>query len=193
MIKGNKVDLVPATLDYRKKVYEWCFQSETTSSHAGPPKYPEAPIATFEEFCDDYTEYYFTASRPGDGMGFIILHEREPVGFISYSSFHLQQYKSELDIWMNSEANCGKGFGVDAIVSLGEYLNKTLVIQELIMRPSIKNVRAIKAYKKAGFKKSDQCPNEYLLDKYVSIYGDGDYGADESVLLIKTFDSVSIF
>lgn len=113
------------------------------------------------------------------------------MGFISYSAFHLKQHKAELDIWMNSEANCGKGFGTDAIIALGEYLHKTLNIKELIMRPSAKNIRANKSYEKAGLKKSNKHPEEYLLEKYISIFGDGDYGADESALLIKTFDYTS--
>ncbi len=190
MIKGNIVDLVPATLDDKKNVYEWCFHSEITKFHSGPPDYPNAPIATFEEFFSGdgaYEDYYFTGSRPEDGRGFIILHNEASVGFISYSAFHLKRYKAELDIWMNSVANCGKGYGTDAIIALGDHLHKTLDIQELIMRPSIKNVRANKSYEKAGFKKSDKHPEEYLLEQYVSAFGGGDYGADESALLIKTF------
>jgi len=187
MIKGKKVELVPATLNDRQKVYEWCFHSETTKSHAGPPEYPNVPIATWEEFFDDYVDYFFTGSRPDDGRGFIILSSREPIGFISYSSFHLKPYKSELDIWMNSEDHCGKGFGTDAIVSLGKYLNKSMSISELIMRPSVKNTRAINAYTKAGFEKSDKTPNYYLLDEYLPIYGEGDYGANGDVLLVKKF------
>lgn len=90
---------------------------------------------------------------------------------------------------MNREANCGKGFGTDAILALGEYLNQTLDIRELIMRPSVKNVRAITSYEKAGFQQTDLCPDTYLLDKYISVYGDGDYGAGGSVLLVKTFSA----
>lgn len=67
MIKGNIVDLVPATPDNKKNVYEWCFHSEITKSHAGPPDYPNAPIATWEEFFSGYEDYYFTGSRPEDG------------------------------------------------------------------------------------------------------------------------------
>ncbi len=191
MINGNKVNLVPSTLDDKKNVYEWCFHSEITKSHAGPPDYPDAPIATWKEFFEGiggYEDYYFTGSQPERGGGFIILHNGIPVGFISYTCFHLQNSKAELDIWMNCEDNCGKGFGTDAIIALGEYLHKTQDIQELIMRPSIKNIRANKSYEKAGFKKSDKRPDEYLLDEYVSIFGDGDYGADESALLIKIFE-----
>ncbi len=117
---------------------------------------------------------------------FIILHSGEPVGFVSYSSFHLKKGMAELDIWMNSEANCGKGFGTDALIALGEHLNKALGIRELIMRPSVKNARAIKSYEKAGFIQSDKRPEEYLLSECVALFGDGDYG-DESALLMKAF------
>ena len=187
MIKGNKVELIPVSLDDRKRVYEWCFQSEITKSHAGPPDYPDIPITTLEEFCDDYEDYFFTGSHPEHGRGFVISHQGEPVGFISYSASHLLPHKAELDIWMNSEANCGKGFGVDAIAALGEYLNQTMGIQELIMRPSIKNVRAMKSYEKAGLQKSDRDPSTYLREEFLSLYGEGDYGPGETVLLIKTF------
>ena len=187
MIKGNIVNLVPATLDDRQKVYEWCFHSETTKSHAGPPDYVGVPIQSFEEFFEDYADYFFTGAAPNDGRGFLILYNNEPVGFISYCSFHLKPHISELDIWMNSEANCGKGFGTDAILSLGNYLNQTMGIRELIMGPAIKNTRAIQSYKKAGFEESVEPMCEYLLEEYVSLYGDGDYGKDNTAVLVKRF------
>ena len=187
MIRGHIIDLVPAALDDRKKVYEWCFQSETTKSHSGPPDYPDVFIPSFEEFCCDdyYAPYFFDGSAPDAGAGFIITHKGEPVGFISYSSFHVKQYMTELDIWLNCEANCGKGFGSDAIMSLADYLGSSMGIREFIIRPSVKNARAICAYKKAGFEDSDASPTDYLRDEYISLYGDGDYGAGKTALLIK--------
>lgn len=86
---------------------------------------------------------------------------------------------------MNSEANCGKGFGTDAIVSLSAYLHEKLGIDELIMRPSVRNTRAIKAYGKAGFEKSNKPASYYLLDEYMPLYGAGDYGEGGDVLLVK--------
>lgn len=49
MIKGNKAELVPASLDDKQRVYEWCFHSEMTKSHSGPPVYPEHPAAAAVE------------------------------------------------------------------------------------------------------------------------------------------------
>ncbi|MCL2354604.1 MAG: GNAT family N-acetyltransferase [Oscillospiraceae bacterium] len=185
MIKGDRISLVPAKLEERKKVYEWCWRSETTKSHAGPPNYPDIQIQTFEEFCEDYVDYFFTGSEPNKGRGFFIEYNNEYVGFISYCSYHLKPGISELDIWMSCEANCGKGFGTDAIISLGNYLSKKLNIQKLIMAPSKKNTRAIQSYKKAGFDESNIPMCDYLLDEYVADYGSGDYGIDETVVLVK--------
>lgn len=87
IVKGNCIDLRPATLADRQRVYDWCFQSETTKSHSGPPDYPEIAIATYQEFCDDYyEEYYFTGAYPEKGQGFLIMNNQEAVGFISYST-----------------------------------------------------------------------------------------------------------
>ena len=185
MIKGNIINLIPAALDDRQKIYDWCFFSETSKSHFGAPNYPDMVAPTFEEFYDEYVPYFFDGSQPSKGSGYMIALDEEPIGFISYCSFHLKEHKSELDLWINLEKNCSKGFGTDAIISLGDYIGKTLGISELIMRPSIKNPRAINSYKKAGFIESDKKPDEYLLDEYVSVYGDGDYGPEETVLLIK--------
>jgi len=185
MIKGNKINLIPATLSDRRNIYDWCFHCETSKSHCGLPDFPDVVIPTYEEFYDDYVEYFFTGAKPEKGRGFMIVSESEQVGFISYTCFHLKPHMAELDIWMGSESHCGKGFGTDAIVSLCDYLSRTLGIREFIMRPSIENERAIKSYKKSGFEESDKLPSEYLLDEYMELYGAGDYGEGGDILLVK--------
>ena len=187
MISGRIVELIPATMDSRQNVYEWCFHSDITKCHAGLPDYPNAPIASQEDFFGEYgyQDYYFTGEKPMLGRGFLILHQGAPVGFVSYACFHLQPGIAELDIWMCCEAHCGKGYGTDALLALGEWLRKELEIRTLMMRPSIKNARANRAYQKAGFAPSNQSPDAYLLPEYVEVFGDGDYGATESALLIK--------
>ena len=190
MIKGNKIVLIHATLRDRQRVYDWCFHSETTRCHSGPPDYPETPIATPEEFFQEnggYEEYYFTGACPQDGRGFIILHGEEPVGFVSYASFHLKPHVAELDIWMNSEAHCGKGFGTDALIALAGYLHENLGVNELIMRPSARNARAIRAYNKAGFLPAAQPIEHYMAAEYLPTFAAGDYGPGGDVLLVKTF------
>lgn len=188
MIKGSKTELVPAKLEERQKAYEWCFHSETTKSHSGPPDYPEAPIISYAEFCDKgYEDYYFTGDKLEAGRGFFIIAAGETVGFISYSCFHLKPSIAELDIWLASEAYCGKGYGTDAVLALTVFLNQTMGIKEMIMAPSRKNTRAIRAYEKAGFRQTAQAMSDFLLPEYVALYGDGDYGKEGTAILLKQF------
>ena len=185
MIKGKKITLIPAALADRQNIYDWCFHCETTQCHSGPPDYPNVPIRSFAEFYEDYADYFFTGAQPEKGLGFLIVHKGEAVGFISHCAFHLQPHKSELDIWLNSEAHCGKGFGTDAVLALADYLTETLGIRECIMRPSVKNARAVASYKKAGFAESDMPPSGYLGVEYLERCGDGDYGDGETALLVR--------
>ena len=186
MIKGAKVRLVPAALKDRQNIYRWCFHSETTKSHSGPPDYPEIPIPSYEEFCKQYYEdYFFTGSRPKDGRGFLIMAGGEPVGFTSYSAFHLKPARAELDIWMKNEAACGKGYGTDAVQALGAFLREALAIRELIIAPAAKNTRAVRSYEKAGFVRTGRPMRDFLLEDYLSQYGDGDYGTGGTAILVK--------
>ncbi|MDA8236210.1 MAG: GNAT family N-acetyltransferase [Clostridia bacterium] len=191
MIKGDTIQLIPATPEDRLTAYQWLCQSDTTPYHMGPPHFPNHPVLTWEEFCQDYTEYYFDGSEPAKGRCFVIISQDTPVGIISYSCFHLKQHKAELDIWMNSLQNCGQGRGPDAIRTLCSYLHETLGISDFIIRPSARNPRAVKAYEKAGFVKINQAKkeetlHEFLLDQYYSLYGPGDYGSGDDVVLIKS-------
>lgn len=192
MIKGKKIHLIPATLADRRNVYDWCFQSETTKCHSGPPEYPHIPIPTYGEFCasdhSGYEEYFFTGAKPADGRGFLIVSDEEPVGFVSYCAFHLKPATAELDIWMKSEAHCGKGFGADALSALGDYLSETLGTRTCIIAPSAKNTRAVRAYEKAGFVKTNKSMRGFLSAEYVPLYGEGDYGADETAILVRELD-----
>ena len=192
MINGNKIRLVPAALYHRKTIYEWCFQSETTKCHSGPPDFPNNPITSYEDFISSdnggYEEYYFTGAKPNDGRGFLIIKGDKPIGFISYCAFHLKPKTAELDIWMKDEAHCGEGFGVDALISLGDYLREEMGIRELIIAPSARNSRAVRAYEKAGFEKTDKAMSEFLLDEYLPVFGAGDYGMDDTAILLKCFE-----
>jgi RimJ/RimL family protein N-acetyltransferase len=187
LIKGKLISLIPATLADKQIVYEWCLHSETTKSHSGLPDYPEIPIPSYDEFYESYRDYYFTGSNPNGGRQFFIVNINEPIGCISYSAYHLKPGIAELDNWISSEENCGKGFGTDAVIALSNYLHKTLDFHIMIMGPSVRNQRAIRAYEKAGLVKTDQPMSEFLLHEYIPLYGDGEYGKDDTVVCVKRF------
>jgi len=141
------------------------FSSGNHKISCEPPDYPNNPIPTYEDFYDSndgsYLEYYFTGAKPNDGRGLLIINEDYAIGFISYSACHLKPRIAELDIWMLREATCGNGVGVDTLISLGNYLNEVMGFRKLIIAPSIKNERVIKAYEKAGFMRTNKVMREF--------------------------------
>jgi len=70
-----------------------------------------------------------------------------------------------------------------------KHLHKTLGIHTIIMGPSVKNARAIRACEKAGLAKTNQKMCEFLLPEYVSAYSDGDDGVEQTAVCVKKFDS----
>jgi RimJ/RimL family protein N-acetyltransferase len=148
-IRGRLVALRPS--HEGRRVYEWMAASEVTRWMMGPPLFPEAPIPTWEEFCADYVPLFFDGTQPDFGRSYIVEVDGEAVGHVNYSEVDRTRGKAELDIWLNSEAVCGRGYGSDALVALTEHLRETLSLTQFIVRPSRRNERAMKAYAKAGF------------------------------------------
>ena len=146
----------------------------------GPPNFPDKPVPTWEEFQDGYVESYFDDSVPLSGRCFLILVEGASAGQINYND--IEQFagrkRTELDIWMRSSQFCGKGYGIDALVTLCQFLSQRFGVQDFMVQPSARNPRAIRAYEKAGFSKLD------INDvQERESWGPHDY--DDSVLMIK--------
>jgi diamine N-acetyltransferase len=117
----------------------------------------------------------------------IITLDKKEIGCLCYANFHLQPHRAELDIWLNAQKYCGHGYGTDALEKMMEYLKSNMNINKFLIRPSKKNLPAIKSYKKAGFLKVNAKKaviSEYLLPKYLEEYSEGDYGFENTTVLI---------
>ncbi len=170
MSHADKVTLRHATADGRRDIYMWLAASDVTSSMMGPPAYPDVAIPTWEEFCGDYASHFFDGSRPDRGRSFIIEVDGESVGHINYDGLDSMHGIAELDIWMRSQSFCGHGYGTDALLALMRHLREDFSVLKCIVRPSLRNQRAVRAYEKAGFHKSN-----LSHDAQIRIYGPGDY------------------
>src|SRR5262245_45159900 len=145
MIRGSVVTLRPAREDDRRAVYQWLAESDLTPSMLGPPLFPETPAPTWDEFCEDCGPHFFDGKREEAGRSFIIELDGEAVGHINYDGVDLARGLAELDVWLRSGNVCGRGYGSDALVALTCHLHETFGVTELILRPSRRNVRAIRA------------------------------------------------
>lgn len=178
-----------ASIDEKRKSYEWLYQSDTTPMHSGAPDYPENPVASWEEYLSNFVDFYFTEDGRKQGSLLIIENDGEEIGNICYSCFHLYPRMAELDIWLKAKEYCGHGYGSAALKELIRYLNVEFDINKFIIRPSEKNKQAIRAYEKSGFKRVEDkkakkaAVKEYILPQYLDEYSDGDYGFDNTATL----------
>ena len=178
MLQGKHVILRTAEQGDARQIYEWLVSSDLTPSMMGPPLFPEVPIPSWGQFCDDYRPHFFNGTRPNSGRSYIIENDGVAVGHINYDRLDQIRSCAELDIWLRSSKYCSKGFGSDAIITLVGYLKSQYNVKEFILRPSRRNPRAIRAYERAGFLKVNMSKKEQTRQ-----YGEGDYSDD--VLMIR--------
>ncbi len=145
----------------------------------GPPHFPDAPTTPWEDFRADYGEHFFAGTRPDVEMSCIIEVDDVPVGQVNYEVRGSGPRTAELDIWLRSEGDCGRGYGPDALTSLTRSLAEAYGVREFILRPSARNTRAVKAYEKAGFRRLS-----LTREQQTELYGPGDY-ADAVVMRLR--------
>ena len=146
----------------------------------GPPNYHDHPIPTWEEFKNDYRDTFFNDTGNGKGRNFIIIVDGTEIGTIGYDGVDKEKSITELDIWLKASKYCGQGYGPDALNALTNYLHKEFGIENFIIRPSARNIRAVRAYCKAGFKKMHLSQEEQIKQ-----FGRGDVA--DTITLVKVY------
>jgi RimJ/RimL family protein N-acetyltransferase len=150
-LSGNLISLRLANMGDRLSLFEWMYMSDASRSMWGPPTFPEKKARTWDEFKTMWAPYYF--QQPLTSRGHVFVIEKDGVG-VGSLAFHCPDSKnrSELDIWMRSEKDCGQGFGSEAVDLLTRFLFRELGIAFFWMQPSARNPRSIRAYEKTKFK-----------------------------------------
>lgn len=176
MISGIRIKLRRARINDRKRIYLWMVGSDVTQSMMGPPHYPDHPILTWEQFCQDYTESFFKPSGDGKGRNFIIVADGEDVGTAGYDLFDQEKSRTVLDIWLRGEKYCGLGYGTDALNTLCRHLHDKYGIRNFFISPSSRNKRAVAAYLKSGFRQvamnKQELEDEFGKDINILDYSD---------------------
>ena len=122
-IIGNNIKLRPSSINDRKMVWDWSANSDVSKWVNNNPDKP----STYQEFCLDWKKYYFDGSNLRLGRVFIVEINNEPIGMIAYNAFDESNKRTEIDIWLSCEKNCGHGYGSDAIKTLTKYIIKSLI------------------------------------------------------------------
>jgi len=169
--------LAPAKPADRKKIYDWLCNWDDGIVYTDLP--------SFEEMKAEEEDFFYDGSAPEKGMYFIINSGEEEIGCISYTCYHLFTGIAEFDIWLKDESVCGKGYGNRAINLLIDEVKGKLNIHTILIRPSKKNIRAVRAYQKCGFEKMTENISVYMKPEYLEQYGPGDCGTEGTENLIK--------
>jgi diamine N-acetyltransferase len=162
---GHHVALRRATLDDRVRVYQWLAQSDLSTQRMGPPLYPEIARPDFDDFCEALHPFCFDGTRPFEGRGFIIGDNRpdgREFGFLHHGHVNLLKDVVELDVWLASRSDSGRGYGSEALALACEWLQENLGVNRFLVRPSRRNVRALRAMRRAGFRETDLAPAKVI-------------------------------
>lgn len=159
---GARVSLRRARLLDRPRVHEWLAQSDLTVNLMGAPLYPDQAPPTLEEFSAEYVNSYFDGTRPYAGRMFIIVDNGDEVGAISHGPIDLGNDVVELNIWLAERRLASRGLGSDAIVLLADWLQANYGVNRFLVRPSRRNVRALRAMRRAGFRETDLSAPEVI-------------------------------
>ncbi|UYZ57950.1 GNAT family N-acetyltransferase [Hymenobacter latericus] len=150
LLQGEMVTLRPLTPADKELFYQWAVRSDATPYIFGADQ--GARVPTWEELFGDYLPHYFDSSAPNLGQSFGIEVNGQPIGQINYDEIDPLDNSTELDIWIASSADTGRGYGTDALNTLAEYLFENLGVEVCTIVPAASNTRAIRTYEKAGFR-----------------------------------------
>lgn len=186
VLPGQSVRLRPAAPTDRRSVYEWAALSDLTAAMMGPPLYPDHPVPSWEAFCVDHGPHFFDGSDLMLGRCYIIEADGEPVGQIYYNDIEERAgaRRVEIDLWLRAERYTGRGYGTDALETLCRHLSESLAVEVVMLQPSARNPRAIRAYEKVGFRRL-----ALPLDEARALWGPNDY--DDSVYMVKPLNTTA--
>jgi RimJ/RimL family protein N-acetyltransferase len=161
-IKGNKISLIPIQEKDKDEFYKLA-----TESYGSKFWYDkrQKKMQSKQEFFKDWKETYFNPDNKEGGQCFWIILNEQRIGQITYNPIDKVNKKVELDIIIGQEENLGKGYGADALRTLIKYLFSNFDINKIWIEARANNQRAIKAYKKAGFKKESLLKQENFFNE----------------------------
>lgn len=177
-VKADDIALLYSEESDRLLIYNMAFEEDSVW---------QAMLEKKEDF--DYTfiqeeEPCFFDGKPGLNKYLLIEYKNQVIGTISHTYNDGKTPNFELDMWLRSEKYIGKGIGTRVLKLLTRQLAKDYQIKTFLIRPWIKNPRAIQAYKKCGFIIRDNFVPENYYGKYLEMGGDGDYPQGETCNMI---------
>ncbi|BDM74695.1 hypothetical protein HEK616_81820 (plasmid) [Streptomyces nigrescens] len=146
-LEGALTRLVPTSEDDLDLLASWFATPDFVEYWGGAPK-PREEVA----------EKYLGRRRPRV-ESFLVLAHGTPVGYAQY--WHADTAEGGIDMVLTAQAR-GRGLGPDAARTLLSHLRGNLGWRRVTVDPARDNLRAVRAWQKAGFRQVS-CEGETLL------------------------------
>jgi len=161
-LKGEKIILVPIKPEEKDEFYELATKSYGSKFWRDEE---EKKTLTKEKFFKDWHEGYFDLNLPEKGQCFWIVVNGRKIGQINYNKIDLKNKKVELDIIIGAKEDMGKGYGSDSLKTLIKHIFENFDVNKIWIEARANNPRAIRAYKKVGFKKEGLLREENYFER----------------------------
>ena len=159
---GQKVALRRAAPQDIVRAHHWLSGSDLTATWIGAPWFAERPIPTFEQFLLRYPPHTFDGTRPFEGRALVLSSAAVDLGILVWRRIDLMRDLVELDIWLAGTEYCRRGLAAEALELLCGWLQSSYGVNRFLLRPSRRNVRALRCARRAGFRETDFEPSDVL-------------------------------
>jgi len=111
---------------------------------------------------EEFFEHFLKRIRSKDTVPFLVLLDDKPLGYIQYYSISsemrrwlppLPEHSVGIDQFIGESENLGKGYGPAFVKAFIEQVLSKKDVATVIVDPETVNIRAIKSYEKAEFKR----------------------------------------
>jgi len=179
-IEKNNLCLLYTSLADRALIYNMAVEDEQIRQYLFEDSY------SLEEFLNESDEDIFFSGKQSPNNYLLIEFYNDIVGTISHAFNDARIKNMELDIWLRSTKFTGRQLGPRVISLLIDYLSQTYNIKTFLIRPSIKNIWAVRAYSKCGFRYiTDFNASLYYTPEGLTLWGEGDYDHDTYNMILQ--------
>jgi RimJ/RimL family protein N-acetyltransferase len=152
---GQKVALRRALPQDVARAHRWLVDSDLTATWIGEPWFTERPAPTIDQFIQEFPAHYFDGANPFDGRALIVRSAAIDLGILVWHRVDLMRDLVELDIWLAGSEFCRQGLGSEALELVCTWLQSCYGANRFLLRPSRRNVRALRCARRAGFRETD--------------------------------------
>ena len=178
----GKINLLYARESDRKLIYELTIEDKEVISSM----FNSINDFHWEEIRDEKSIFF--DEKPSRDKYLLIEYEKEIIGVFCHISHDSLIKNIEFHIWLRSMKYAGVGIGTKILSTMLEYLHKEYSIDTFLMRPWIKNTRAVHTYNKCGFEIVENfILNNYFTKEEILLHGNGAYVEEETVNMTYTF------